>query len=244
MSDVVTFLKITICFLLYRPFGPSIHDIMSSQIWSTSQHHISDFRKLEKVSIKTRKAELNLNFLRNCQSLAASFPSSSVFICQLQRTDRMLWPSGNDYYKAPSKRSKEFHKPWSSKGNNLLEHCSTILSTLDRYILQKLIAHNVSKTSAQFIEAHLQGNHPTNLSCHNLTPDQLEALKFGLTHSVYPTTISKTDIFVWATPMKRQLIDTPTIFLTLLTATYPHTDLPLQISRNTAFWGVSKGITT
>ena len=51
-----------------------------------------------------------------------------------------------------------------------------------------------------------------NLSGYNLTPDQLEALKFGLTHSIYPPTISKTDIFACfeliSHTMKRHLIDT------------------------------------
>ena len=47
----------------------------------------------------------------------------------------------------------EFHKLVSLR-DKLLEHSSTILNTLDHYILQKSIAHNVSKTSAQFIKAH------------------------------------------------------------------------------------------
>ena len=63
LKHVVTFLKITICFLLSRPFGPIIHDIAARY---EGRLNISDLRKLEKVSIKARKAELDLNFLRNC----------------------------------------------------------------------------------------------------------------------------------------------------------------------------------
>ena len=52
----------------------------------------------------------------------------------------------------------------------------------------------------------------TNLSGYNLSPDQLEALKFGLMHLIYPPTISKTDMFACfeliSDTMKRHLIDT------------------------------------
>ena len=40
--------------------------------------NISHLRKLEKVSIKARKAELDLNFLRNCQSFGV-FPKFTCF---------------------------------------------------------------------------------------------------------------------------------------------------------------------
>ena len=108
-----------------------------------------------------------------------------------------------------------------------MEHSSIILNTLDRYILQKSIAHNVSTTSAQFIKAHdkklkkltknvvlpfTSKETTTNLSGYILTPHQLEALKFAVTHSIYPPTISKTDIFACfeliSHMMKRHLIDT------------------------------------
>ena len=47
--------------LLSRPFGNIIHDI------AEKYDHINtaDLQKLEKLSIKSRKAELDLNFIRN-----------------------------------------------------------------------------------------------------------------------------------------------------------------------------------
>ena len=137
----------------------------------------------------------------------------------------MLWPSGNDYYEAPSKTIKGISQAGPPKGQPIGTQ-ATILNTLDRYILQKSIAHNVSKTTAHFIKAHdkklkkltknvvlpfTSKDTITNLSGYNLTPDQLEALKFGLTHSIYPPTISKTDIFACferSHTMNRLLIDT------------------------------------
>ena len=195
----------------------------------------TDFLKVARVkenninnnnNIKARKAELDLNFLRNCQSFGV-FPK---FICfhlpaTTNRQDVLAFRK-RLLRSAIRKRSKEFHKLVLQR-DNLLEHSSTILNTLDRYILQKSIAHNVSKTSVQFIKApdkklkkltknvvlpFTSKETITNLSGHNLTPDQLEALKFGLTHSIYPPTISKTDVFACfeliSHTMKRHLIDT------------------------------------
>lgn len=186
------------------------------------------------ISANSRRSRSRLGKLNwtwtSCETAnpLASFLSSSVSIYQLQRTDRMLCPSGNDFYEAPYRNDQRNFTSWSSKETNYWNwHSSTILNTLDRYILQQSISPNVSKTPAQFIKAHdkklkkLTKNVVlpftaketiTNLSSHNLTPDQLQALKFGLTHSIYPPTISKTDIFACfeliSHTMKRHLIDT------------------------------------
>ena len=47
--------------LLSTPFGRIIHDVAGKY----SHIDIADLRKFERISIKTRKAELDLNFLRN-----------------------------------------------------------------------------------------------------------------------------------------------------------------------------------
>ena len=60
-KSVVVFFKILTCLLSSRSFGNIIHDI------ATEYDHINiaDLRKLEKISIRSRKAELDLNFLRH-----------------------------------------------------------------------------------------------------------------------------------------------------------------------------------
>ena len=69
LKSVVRFLKIIISFVLTRPFGKVIHD------WAQNYNGslvVSDFRKLEKLATKSRKAtgkaELDVQFLKHCQA--------------------------------------------------------------------------------------------------------------------------------------------------------------------------------
>ena len=88
---------------------------------------------------------------------------------------------------------------------------SSVLNSLDSYILHKAVAHSVAKAENQFIKTHekklnnltrnsilpfTSSEVVTNLSSFVLTTEQLDALKFGLTHSVCPASINKTDIFM------------------------------------------------
>jgi len=87
---------------------------------------------------------------------------------------------------------------------------SSVLNSLDSYILYKAVAHSVTKAANQFIKTHekklknltrnsvlpfTSSEVVTNLSSFVLTAEQLDALKFGLTHSICPPSINKTDIF-------------------------------------------------
>ena len=51
-------------FILSRPFGKVIHYVAEKY----DHAEIANLRKLERISIKTLKAELDLNFQRNCRS--------------------------------------------------------------------------------------------------------------------------------------------------------------------------------
>ena len=61
--------------MLLRTFGKLIHDLAHKYEGVVS---ISDFRKWEKLSIKKRKAELDINFLKNCQQFGV-FPKYLCF---------------------------------------------------------------------------------------------------------------------------------------------------------------------
>ena len=76
-----------------------------------------------------------------------------------------------------------------------------ILNSVDFYRLKRTLQHNVTKATAQFVETHhkklknltrnksipfTSNETVTNLSSHSLTSEQLNILKFGLTHSIRP----------------------------------------------------------
>ena len=72
LRTCVLFLKCLINLSLLRPFGKIIYDI------STVHKDVlsgADLRKLEKLSLKVRKAELDIQFLRNF--LAFRLPHAS-----------------------------------------------------------------------------------------------------------------------------------------------------------------------
>ena len=61
-KSFVVFFKFLTCLLISRSFGNIIHDIA---VKYHDHINIVDLGKLEKISIRSRKAELDLNFLRN-----------------------------------------------------------------------------------------------------------------------------------------------------------------------------------
>ena len=72
-----SFLRIVVSLLLSRLFGNIIHNITDMYEGRIS---IAVLHKFEKVAVKSRKAELDLNFLKNCQSFHV-FPKFSCFHC-------------------------------------------------------------------------------------------------------------------------------------------------------------------
>ena len=59
----VLYLYLITCLLLHRKFGNIIHDIVQKY----ENVDLSQLRKLEKISIKIGKAELDIRFLKNCK---------------------------------------------------------------------------------------------------------------------------------------------------------------------------------
>ena len=73
LKTAIICLRLLVIFLLLRPFGNIIHDFAAKY----EALSIRDLRKLEKLSIKTANAELDVNFLNNCLTFQV-FPN---FIC-------------------------------------------------------------------------------------------------------------------------------------------------------------------
>ncbi|XP_068739114.1 uncharacterized protein [Montipora capricornis] len=205
LKTIVSFLRVIVTLLSLRPFGNIIHDIAGKYGKKVS---ISDLRKFEKTSIKVSKAELDLNFLKNCLSFNV-FPK---FICfQLPNTSR------HDVHairkrllrSAIAKRRKEFSKLTLVR-DRLADHINGVVNNIDRYILHRSVKYNVGKAVKRVIATHekklknLTRNMVlpfsptetvTNLSSQNLTSEQLGILKYGLSHSICTPTINKTDVF-------------------------------------------------
>ena len=205
LITVVSLLRVIVTLLSLRPFGNIIHDIAEKYEKKVS---ISDLRKFEKTSIKVSKAELDLNFLRNCLSFNV-FPKFNCF--QLSNTSK------HDVHairkrllrSAIAKRRKELCRLTIVR-DKLAENINGIVSNIDRYILHRTIKNNVKKAVKRVIATHekklknltqntvlpfFPTETVTNLSSHHLTSEQLEILKHGLSHSICPPTISRTDVF-------------------------------------------------
>ena len=82
-KSVIVFFKILVTLVLSRPFGKVIHDLARKYNGSLVT---SDLRKLEKLTTQSRKAELDVRFLKNCQAfgvypkfITSDFPKVSNF---------------------------------------------------------------------------------------------------------------------------------------------------------------------
>ena len=63
LKFTASYLRLITCLLLHRNFGNIVYDIVQKY----ENVEVFQLRKLERLSIKTRKAELDIKFLRNCK---------------------------------------------------------------------------------------------------------------------------------------------------------------------------------
>ena len=146
---VVIFKKNVVSLLLSRSFGNLIHDEAAKYPGGII---ITDLRKLEMASIKARKAELDLNFLRNCQTFNV-FPK---FLCfQLPKVTRQDVISIRKHLLKSSitKRTKEYRRLLLARDKLSTQICD-VLSNIDFYTLQKAINRNVHQAESKVIETH------------------------------------------------------------------------------------------
>ena len=113
---------------------------------------VFQLRKLERLSIKIRKAELYIKFLRNCKVfnvipkfLSFNLPykneEASKFICK-----RLLRSMLNKCQDELNKLEKDHAK--------ILQTLTMKLSSVDLHILKKCIRHNVGKAVNNVILIH------------------------------------------------------------------------------------------
>ena len=202
-KSVVVFFKVPTCLLISKSFENTIQNIAAKY----DHTNIADLRKLEKISIRSRKAELDLNFLRNCQS----FNVYPKFLCfNLPNTSRRdtITIRKQLFRSAIAKHSKE-HRKLIHIREQLATRVQGFLNSVDFFILNRILHHNVTKATTHFVTTHhkklknltrntsipfTSNETVTNLSTHSLTSEQLNILKFGLTHSIRPPQINESDV--------------------------------------------------
>ena len=109
---VILFIKILTSFILHRTFGNIIYNIVQKY----NQLSTSKLRKLEKLSIKLKKANLDITFLSNCKVfnvipkfLAFNLPNTNDTDSRFIRK-RLLWSSLKKRNDERYKLDKELRK--------------------------------------------------------------------------------------------------------------------------------------
>lgn len=183
-------------FVLGRPFGNIIHDVAQKYNGLLS---IPQLRKLEKLCNKVRKADLDINFLRNCRH----FGVIPKFLCfTIQHADNVdVFAIRKRLLKsALNKRCKEK----ATLANRLAKDIQNVrqkVTCLDWYILKKAIDFNVERISRNFIAGHesklqrLTRNSTLpfrsdeiikNFSSYQLSQDEEIVLKYGFSFWIHP----------------------------------------------------------
>ena len=201
---IASYVRLITCLLLHRNFGNIVYDIVQKY----ENVEVFQLRKLERLSIKTRKAELDIKFLRNCKIfnvipkfLSFNLPYTNEVDSKFIRK-RLLRSALNKLQDELKKLQKDHVK--------LLQTLTMKLSSVDLYILKKCIRHNVEKAvnnvlisphekklknQTKIIQIPFTSDKTIkNLSSYKLTEEELEILKYGLKHPIEPNYLLKTDV--------------------------------------------------
>ena len=202
-KKVVLFLKVIVCPLMQLTFGNVLHDI----VLKYDNLDKSKLRRFEKLSIKLKKADLDLTFLSNCRTFNV-IPKFLAYNLPYTNDEDSRFIRKRLLRSAIKKRRDERYRLEKQLQNIRAEICA-ILSSTDKYIIQHLIDQNVQKMVKVTIKTHekklknLTKNSvllftPTdtvlNLSSIKLTEEELRVLTYGLKHPTEPTLINKTDL--------------------------------------------------
>ena len=145
---IASYVRLITCLLLHRNIGNIIYDIVQKY----ENVEVFQLRKLERLSIKIEKAELDIKFLHNCKTfnvkpkfLSFNLPYTNEVHSKFIRK-RLLRSALN-------KRQDELKK-LEKDHENALQTLSLELSSVDLYILKKCIRHNFGKAVNNVISTH------------------------------------------------------------------------------------------
>ena len=203
--NIVFYLNALVKFVLLRPFGNIIHDLACKY---NGLCKVGDFRKLERLTYKAKKFNADIVFLKNCQTLSV-YPKFICFELPNVNTNDVKSIRKKLLKSALHKRCKE-QKQIKKELEHLTQCIKAKLNSVDWYILSKLIKKNVNKKMKSAIWTHekklrnLTKNHVlpftskeivSNMSSYKLSDEELDILKNGLSFSIPPLKISKSDVF-------------------------------------------------
>ena len=199
----LSYLYLITCLLLHRKFGNIMHDIVQNY----ENVDLSQLRKLEKISIKIGKAELDIRFLKNCKLYNVTPKFLYFNLSGANETDSRFIQK-RILRSAIKKREGELQK-LKTNYDNILNDLTLKLTSIDIYILKRCINHNVQNAVKNVIETHEKK--PRNLtkniqlpftsdetiknfSRYKLTEAETSILKFSLKQTIEPKTLIKADI--------------------------------------------------
>lgn len=148
LKTIVLFFKIIACLVCSRSFGNILHDYTRKYEAVTT----STLRLFEKLHIKVKKANLDLIFLKNCQT----FNVTPNFLCfdlpftnahDLKSIRKRLLRSNIH------KRTKERNK-LVLEVDQLSRQIRSIISSVDYYILWNAVRKNVDECERKTILTH------------------------------------------------------------------------------------------
>ena len=145
---VVLFIKILTCFILHRTFGNVIYEtVQKCNQLSTSKQH-----KLEKLSIKLKKADLDITFLSDCKVFNV-IPKFLVFNLP-DTNDRDLRFIRKQVLQSALKKRKDERYKLEKELWKINIEVYGLLSSLDCYIIKVLIKKNVNCMVKTTVRTH------------------------------------------------------------------------------------------
>ena len=203
---VVLFVRCVVSFCLLRPFGKIIYDISNAHNGRIS---IQELRKLEKLYVKVKKAELDIQLLKNCQYLKVTPKFLSFNVPHASSHDtkavRKRLLRG-----ALRKRNCEVRK-LQKELDVSMKNTRGVVSSMEWFILIRSLDRNAKDMSSSVAKTHAKklssltenstlpfvaSDVVRNLSSCILSDDELNVLKHGLTFGIEPLRLNRTDIFV------------------------------------------------
>ena len=202
-KTLVILTKFLAALLVCRPFGSIIKDIAEKY----EQLNVADLRKLEKLTLKWKKAELDLTFLKNCK-LFGVYPKFVIFPIPTQHQQDA--PNIRKRLLKSAIHRRTTDRAQLGKEKDIVSKLvKTTLSILDFFVLQKALSKNLENFTNSVVKTHdkklanLTRNHSLplsaadviqNLSSSMLSKEEEEVLKFGLKYALPPLKISKSDV--------------------------------------------------
>ena len=201
-KTVVLYLKLLTCLIVQRSFGNILYDYVQKYNTLSTE----TLRKNKKLKITIRKAELDLTFLTNCQTLNV-YPKFLTFNLPNVTSHDARFIRKRPLRSPIKKRKKELQS--LRKDAVVYKKAWKILSSIDKYILDNAIKKNAYKCAVKTIKTHekklrnLTKNVTLpfrdtetvhNLSNVTLTTEELELLKYGLKHHLHSIQVNKTHI--------------------------------------------------